>query len=169
MTPDIARELFVVGLKNAHAMEIQARELLERQIERSDDYPSVQEQLRNHLEQTKRQLERLDECLSACGERPSGIKDTTLSVGANLAAMAHATASDEILKNTFANEAFEHYEIAAYTSLLVLCDKANVIDASDYLRQSLAEEEAMAEWVHAHVETITLEYLSKAERERGSA
>jgi ferritin-like metal-binding protein YciE len=34
----------------------------------------------------------------------------------NLAAMANASAGDEILKNTFANNAFEHYEIA-HTSL----------------------------------------------------
>ena len=29
-----AREIFIVGLRNAHAMETQARELMERQSER---------------------------------------------------------------------------------------------------------------------------------------
>ena len=42
----------------------------------------------------------------------------------NLAAMANASAGDEILKNTFANNAFEHYEIAAYKSLIKLCERA---------------------------------------------
>ena len=36
-----AREIFVVGLRNAHAMETQARELMERQSERLDEYPEV--------------------------------------------------------------------------------------------------------------------------------
>jgi ferritin-like metal-binding protein YciE len=31
-----AKETFVVGLRNAHAMETQARELMERQSERLD-------------------------------------------------------------------------------------------------------------------------------------
>jgi len=33
----------------------------------------------------------------------------------NTAAVAHASAGDEILKNAFANQALEAYEIAAYT------------------------------------------------------
>ena len=41
MASDGARELFITGLRNAHAMEHQARELMERQIERSTDYPQV--------------------------------------------------------------------------------------------------------------------------------
>ncbi|WP_431015504.1 DUF892 family protein [Bradyrhizobium pachyrhizi] len=32
--------------------------------------------------------------------------------------VAHFMAGDETLKNTFANNAFEHFEIAAYKSLL---------------------------------------------------
>src|SRR3954470_24852346 len=32
-----ARDIYVTGLRNAHAMEVQARELMERQSERLDD------------------------------------------------------------------------------------------------------------------------------------
>jgi ferritin-like metal-binding protein YciE len=39
MASDSARELFITGLRNAHAMEHQVRELMQRQIERSTDYP----------------------------------------------------------------------------------------------------------------------------------
>lgn len=34
-------DIYITGLRNAHAMEIQARELMERQSERLDDYPDV--------------------------------------------------------------------------------------------------------------------------------
>ena len=37
-----ARDLLIVGLRNAHAMETQARELMERQSERTGDFPKVQ-------------------------------------------------------------------------------------------------------------------------------
>jgi ferritin-like metal-binding protein YciE len=168
MGQQIAREVFVDGLKNAHAMEVQARELMERQSDRLSDFPAVQARVSEHLDETKRQLERLESCLSACGESPSTIKDTALSAVGNIAAMGHAMASDEILKNTFANEAFEHYEIAAYKSLLTLCEEAGQLSAAESLRQSLQEEQRMAAWIDSHLEEVTLDYLAKREREKAA-
>ncbi|HLH89351.1 MAG TPA: ferritin-like domain-containing protein [Xanthobacteraceae bacterium] len=165
MASDKARDLFVVGLRNAHAMEVQARELMERQSERLGDYPDVQQRVRQHLDETNTQIGRLDRCLDALGESASGIKDTAQSFAANMVAMGHAVASDEILKNTFANNAFEHYEIAAYKSLLALADRASAIEAKAPLQQSLAEEEKMAQWIDDHVADVTLSFLAKQERQ----
>jgi ferritin-like metal-binding protein YciE len=39
--PNTARDIFVVGLRNAHAMETQARELLERQSESKRRSPHI--------------------------------------------------------------------------------------------------------------------------------
>ena len=78
-----AREIFIVGLRNAHAMETQARELMERQSERLDEYPEVKTKLTAHLQETNEQLKRLEQCLEACGEATSALKDTAQSVMAN--------------------------------------------------------------------------------------
>jgi ferritin-like metal-binding protein YciE len=75
---------------------------------------------------------------------------------ANAQAMMRAMAGDEILKNTFANNACENFEIAAYKSMLALCKQAGV-------DLSLPLEE-MAQWVDSHVEGITLQYLQKEEQ-----
>jgi ferritin-like metal-binding protein YciE len=157
-----ARDLFITGLKNAHGMERQAQELMERQVERMDDYPEVQSRLRKHLEETRQQLSRLERRLTQLDSSPSTVKDAVLAFGANVAAMGHAMAGDEVLKNTFANNAFEHYEIAAYKSLIALAENAGI--SAPELRESLQEEERMAEWVDKHVEAITLQYLQKEER-----
>jgi ferritin-like metal-binding protein YciE len=159
-----ARDIFIVGLRNAHAMETQARELMERQSERLDEYPEVKSKIASHLDETNEQLRRLEQCLEACGESTSSLKDTAQSVVANATAMVHSTAGDEILKNTFANDAFEHYEIAAYKSLLTLCGPAGVGNARELLEKSLKEEEAMAAWVDQNVGRVTMEYLRKEER-----
>jgi ferritin-like metal-binding protein YciE len=153
-----ARELYILGLKNAHAMENQAHEILERQIERMGDYPQLQAKLREHLGETRQQLKRLEECLRKLDESPSTVKDTVMAFGSNMAAMAHAMAGDEVLKNTFANSALEHYEIAAYKSLMAL-SKAAGIGSESLLAQSLREEEEMASWVDEHVLGITNDYL----------
>ncbi len=165
MSNSKARDIFIVGLRNAHAMEIQARELMERQSERLDEYPEVKAKVSAHLQETNEQLKRLEQCLEACGESTSSMKDTTQSMAANLQAMVHSMAGDEILKNTFANNAFENFEIAAYKSLLALCGAAGVDAARAPLEQSLKEEERMAQWVDSNVEKVTMEYLSHEQRE----
>ncbi len=51
------RDIFVTGLRNAHAMETQAREMMERQSERLTDYPDVQAKVKTHLVETEGQNE----------------------------------------------------------------------------------------------------------------
>jgi ferritin-like metal-binding protein YciE len=162
--PTSARDIFVVGLRNAHSMEVQARELLERQSERLDDYPQVKAKVRAHLEETNGQLRRLEQCLESCGETTSSLKDTAQSVMGNTAAMLNAMAGDEILKNTFANNAFEHFEIAAYKSLLELCSPAGMESARAPLQASLQEEQEMAAWIDANVGNVTREYVAHEAR-----
>lgn len=161
---DTSRDLFITGLKNAHAMESQAHEILERQIERLDKYPELVLRLRQHLTETKQQMKRLEQCLEQLDSSHSTFKDTVLAFGSNIAAVGHAMAGDEVLKNTFANSGLEHYEIAAYRSLLTL---SGTVDAAmnAALEQSLQEEENMAAWIDSHVQQITQEYIRNEERE----
>jgi ferritin-like metal-binding protein YciE len=160
---DTVRALFITGLKNAHAMENQAQEILERQVERMGKYPEVRTKLREHLRETKEQLKRLEKCLEDLDSSPSSIKDTIMAFGSNIAAMGHAMAGDEALKNAFASNAFENYEIAAYKSLIVMAEKAG-IRMKTILQESLREEERMADWLAKNVEKITVEYIQKEEK-----
>src|SRR3954467_5018569 len=152
------REVFITGLRNAHAMEVQARELMERQSERLGDYPEVQAKVKQHLAETNQHLKRLEVCLQACGESSSPLKDTAQSVVANTMAVAHAMAGDEILKNTFANNAFENFEAAASKSLLGPCESGGQQPARPLLEANLREDEAMAAWIDANVGKVTQAY-----------
>ena len=157
------RDLFLTGLRNAHAMEHQARELMERQIERSTDYPQVLERLRQHLAETRTHIQRLNEVFDGLGESHSEIKDAVMSFMGNMAAMGHAVAPDEIVKNQLANNAFENYEVAAYKSLLALAEAAGINGvAVQRLKQNLEEDEAMASWVQQHVAPVTMEYVRRS-------
>ena len=160
---DTARELFITGLQNAHAMENQAHEILERQVERMEQYPELRTKLREHLRETKEQLKRLDKCLEDLDSSPSTIKDTMMAFGSNIAAMGHAMAGDEVLKTTFASNALENYEIAAYKSLIAMAEKSG-IRMKTILQESLREEERMADWLTKNVEKITSEYIRKEEK-----
>ncbi|TCU65564.1 uncharacterized protein DUF892 [Bradyrhizobium sp. R2.2-H] len=78
---------------------------------------------------------------------------------ANTQAMAHSAANNEILKNAFANNAFENFEIAAYKSLIALSGPAGVAEAKEPLEASLKEERRMAAWIDSNVERVTMEFL----------
>ena len=83
-----------------------------------------------------------------------------MSVIGSMAAMGHAAADDAILKDTFADYAFEHYEMAAYKSLITIGRTVGANNALPLLQENLDEETAMADWLDQHIEPVTLKYLS---------
>lgn len=156
--------LYITGLRNQHAVENQAIELLQRQVERLQNYPEMEARMRQHIEESQTQARRLEELLSHFDTSHSGFKDTMMSIMGNMAALAHTPAQDEVLKNTLANFAFEHYEMAAYTSLLTLADLANHAQARTALIASLNEEKQMAIWIGDHIEDTTRRYAERTAR-----
>ncbi len=156
---DIIRSELTTGLVNLHAVEKQARQLIERQIARVVNYPAVAQRLRQHLDETNRQEERLDKLLAQFDESRSVLKDMAMQMSANMGAIMHAAADDEILKNTFANLAFENFEIASYKSAICMAEAGSFNDVSRVLQQSLHEEEDMAGWISANVDQVTRQYL----------
>lgn len=157
------RDIFIVGLRNAHAMENQALAIMKPQVARIENYPDVAARLQQHIEETEGQIERLERILDALGEKRSSLKDLALSLGGAMAAIGHTVAPDEILKNSFANFAFENFEIAAYKSLLALAEQAGDAAAVAGLTANLAEEQAMAAWLDENIATVTLQYASLRE------
>jgi ferritin-like metal-binding protein YciE len=158
--PEAVRDVFVAGLKNAHAMEHQALALMDRQIEHLAQYAEVEERLRTHRGETETQITRLEGILENLGESPSGLKDTALSLSGNLAAIAHTFAADEILKNAFANFAFENFEAASYKALILIAREGGFVDAVPILQQSLQEELIMAAFCDEILPTIVRKYLN---------
>lgn len=148
----------IVGLRNVQAVEKQALSIINPQIARLENYPEVADRLRAHVPETDDQIARVDQLLASFDTSASTVKDIGLSLTGGMAAMAHSVASDEILKNTFANYAFEHFEIASYRSLIVLAEDGGFADAPGLLRQSLAEEEAMAQWIDETLPMVTRRY-----------
>ena len=121
---DHVHEIYHTGLRNMHALEMTAIELTQRQAERLESYPEMKARLQQHHTESQEQARRLESILARHETTSSTLKSTVTAALGNVAAALHAPASDEILKNTFANFAFEHEEIAAYTSLIALAETA---------------------------------------------
>ncbi len=158
---DKAKDVYIVGLRNQHAVEQQALELLQRQIGRLENYPELAARMREHIDETRAQWQRIEELLAAFDTSHSTAKDLAMSALGNMMALGHAPASDEVIRNTLANYAFEHYEIASYRALLVLAESCGQTAAASPLRQSLQEEERMAQWIADHIAPTTQHFVER--------
>ena len=159
-TTDHARNVFIVGLKNAHAMENQALSIMQPQINRLEHYPELAQRLQAHVTETEQQISRIDSIFESIQESNSAMKDTLLSAFGSMAALGHVVTGDEVVKNSFANLAFENYEIAAYTSLITAARASGANDAAALLQQNLDEERRMAEWVVGNIPTLTEKFIA---------
>lgn len=154
-----AKDSLANWLRHAHAMEGQAATLLEAQIDRLESYPEALPRLRQHLEETKRQQQLVEQCLSKLGENTSTLKDATMKVGASMQGMMHAMSGDEVLKHVLGNAAFEQFEAASYRSLVTAAQEAGEPEIARTCEAILQEEMAMAEWVWQRVPEMTEKYL----------
>jgi ferritin-like metal-binding protein YciE len=158
-----AHDLFLTGLRNAHALEQQALAMMRPQINRLENYPDVLSRLKSHERETEGQVKRLDAIFESLNESPSSLKGAATALMGSMGALGHAAAGDEILKNTFANFAFENFEIAAYKSLICVAEAAGHTEFLKPLEETLGEEIAMAGWLEENVEPVTLRFIELSE------
>lgn len=158
---ETVKNIFITGLQNAHALEKEALQLMQRQVERFENYPEMSQLLRTHIAETEGQVRRLDEMLHTFGEDRSLLKDMATQFMANMAAAGHMPMADEVLKNTFANHAFENFEIATYKSLIAMAEAAGHQRFVPALEETLREEEKTAQAIRDMVEPITRKYLTR--------
>jgi len=144
-------------------MENQALSIMRPQVARIESYPEVARRLEQHIKETEGQIGRIDELLDQFGADSSTLKDFALSFSGSMAAMGHTIAGDEILKNSFANFAFENFEIAANKSLLILAELGGHGNVTSALLANLKEEQAMAQWLDENLAAVTTRFASLKE------
>ena len=133
-------------LRDVHALEGQATELLKAGADRVDD-EQLEAAFREHLKETRGHAERIEALLVERGARPSLVKDTALKAGGlNLSAFFGAQPDSTTKLAGFAF-AFEHLEVAAYELLQRVAARAGDEDVVAAAEEILAEERRAAERV----------------------
>jgi ferritin-like metal-binding protein YciE len=159
MSSDQAKQSYIMGIQSAHALEKQATQLINRQLERIESYPEVAVVIRQHGIETEAQIQRLDGILQELGSSPSAIKDLATEMSGNMAALAHTIMSDEIMKNHFANVAFEAFEQATYRSLIAMAQATGFQHHVAIYEASLREEEKTFSTLLDMTDQLTRKFL----------
>lgn len=153
------QELYMQGLRNAHALEAQAVQIMSRQVERLENYPDMKAGLVRHIKESEAQSKRLEQIMDAHGTSASSLKEVVTSLAGNAAAIGHAFTTDEVIKNSFANFAYEHFEQAAYMSLIAMAEAAGDQEHIPLLKQNLDEEIAFGKVCGDLVVPTTKRYM----------
>jgi ferritin-like metal-binding protein YciE len=155
------KEHLLDWLRDAHAMELKAVEMLEKQADRIEGYPDIQRQLSQHAKESQIQATRIKDCINRLDSTHSTAKDIMGKAMGTMAAITSSMASDEIVKNAIANFAFENFEIACYRSLIDAAGLAGEYDIVEACKENLREEEDMAAWLSNHIPILTREFLER--------
>ena len=158
-----SRENLTNWLRDAYAMEGQAIQLLETQIERLESYPEALPRLRRHLDETREQQSQVEQCLHRLGTDTSTVKDTAMKIGATMQGMMHSMAGDEVLKHALGSNAFEHFEAGCYESLMIAAETAGEPEIARTCQRIMEQELDMAAWVWEQLPGLTQKYMERAE------
>ncbi|KAA5923484.1 MULTISPECIES: ferritin-like domain-containing protein [Pantoea] len=149
-------------LRDAHAMEKQAESMLSKMSGRLEHYPSLEQRLAQHLEETKHQLTLLEQLLDSHGIDHSVMKDVMGKMAATGQAVGGMFNSDEVVKGAISGYVFENAEIASYTSLIAAAEQVGDTQGVRILNEIRDQEVAMAEWLLQHLPEVTQQFLQLA-------
>ncbi len=153
---------YIDWLRDAHAMEQQAEQMLKAQSERIEHYPDLQARITQHIDETRGQRELLESCFERLGESPSTVKDVMGRLAAFGQAIGGSVASDEVVKGAMAGYVFETLEIATYNTLIAAAEAAGDTETARVCETILRQEEAMAQWLLEHLPLVTQQFLARS-------
>ncbi len=137
-------DLLLHGLQDMYYAEQQIADALPNMIDQATNR-DLSQGLKNHLEETKKQIERLDQVFKKLGKQPSGTDCPAID---GLVKEGDATAGEVEDKSVLdaaiiANaQAVEHYEIARYGTLIAWAEELGHDDIVRFLNTNLNEEKA---------------------------
>lgn len=137
-------DLFLHGLQDIYYAEQQITKGLPKMIEQATNR-DLQNGLKLHLEETNKQIERLEKVFEKLGQKASG---TTCPAIDGLIKEADAVAGEIEDKAVLdaaivsAAQAIEHYEIARYGTLIAWAEQLEHDEVVRFLNTNLNEEKA---------------------------
>lgn len=128
--------------------------------------PELKERLEQHVQETETQIERLQEAFSAIGEKAKAER-CEAAIGLR---EEHDSFKSEEKPSKELLEAFdlgsglrvEHYEIAAYRSAIAVANSLGETECAEILQESLAEEEAMADFLEKSAPRLLKKLLAES-------
>jgi ferritin-like metal-binding protein YciE len=135
-------DLFVNLLKDIYYAEKQILKALPKMAKKADS-DELRQAFEHHLEETKGQVERLEQVFALCELRPTAKTCTAIKgiLEEGEEDMKEAKDPDVLDAGMIADaQAVEHYEIARYGTMIAWAKQLGMDDAASLLEQTLEQE-----------------------------
>ena len=140
-------ELFIHEISDTYSAEKQMTRSLPKMAKAATD-PELAAAFEMHLEETRVQVERIEQVAERCGFKLKRIKcDGMEGLIEEATSMIDQVEKGAVLDAALIGSAqkAEHYEIASYTSLCLMAKKLGYVEAVKLLTATLQEEQATDE------------------------
>jgi ferritin-like metal-binding protein YciE len=156
------KDLLVRWLNDAYAMEHQLLPVLENHAKDVKNNPPAQQRIRQHIDETKRHAERMEQCVKRLGASPSTTKSTLASLMGSAQAISTGMFRDEIVKNALSDYAAEQFEVACYKALISAAQEHGEPEIVRACEENMREDEAMARWLDQQLPGVVHQVLQPA-------
>ena len=137
-------DLFLHGLQDIYYAEQQITKALPKMIDKATNR-NLASGLKMHLEETNKQIERLDEVFQKLGRNPSGTQCPAIDGIIKEADEVTGEVADRAVLDAAivaGAQAVEHYEICRYGTLIAWAEKLGHDEVVRFLTTNLNEEKA---------------------------
>ena len=137
-------DLLLHGLQDIYYAEQQIIKALPKMIDKATNR-DLSTGLKNHLEETRKQIERLDKVFQKLGKEPSGTKCPAIDGIIDEAEDVAGEVEDKAVLDAAlvaSAQAVEHYEMCRYGTLIAWAEKLGHDDIVRFLNTNLNEEKA---------------------------
>ena len=167
MAIETAEQFFIDELKSIYSAEKQAVRLYPKLAKAVESEP-LKEALQTHLEETKGQVERLDRAFEILGKRAAGkicegMKGLLTEVQEVIEKLSEGPLRDAGL--IAAVQRSEHYEIAAYGTIVALAKAMGQDEIGSLLGATLDEEKNTDKKLNAVSKSVNKQALANSEPE----
>ena len=144
MSLDTMRDLLIDELSDLHSAERQLVQALPKLV-KAASAPKLKQAFTAHLAETKTQVERLNQAFTAMGEKPKRKKCKGMEGLIEEGSEKAQEDGDDAVRDAGligAAQRVEHYEIAAYGTVIAFAESIGESQVVTILRKTLDEEEA---------------------------
>ena len=160
-----SKEHLLDWLRDAHAMEQQAIQMLKGEQGRIDHYPELKKKLEQNLDIANQNQDALANCIKRLGGSTSSIKDAGAKLMGFGQAISGIAFSDEVMKGAMSLYAFHNLAIASYTILVAAADTCGDNETKADCERMLQREIEINQWLKDYLPLLTQSFLVRSETE----
>lgn len=155
------RETVVSWLRDAHAMEAAAVDNIEKNIDRFEDFPTVQQVFRDDLDASRRNSKQLETTLERLDADSSTLKDMGMKFASSMQKLGAGAASDDVVKHMLSAQAYKQFEVASFRSLSTAAETIGDSQLKAMCDRSVDEKKRLAARFEESLPQVTRDYLAR--------